>query len=152
MECRAKPATETAVPARRSIGYPVAIVQREQRVNLTTSCLRRPLFGYVQHSQIKHLEQAVIRGENRLGFSHFLQLPIETLNGISRINEPPKFLRKLEICAEIYPVISRILKSWGIFCPRQQRNRPEQPAQTANSMILPSELLCPCTKHIYQSS
>ena len=66
----------------------------------------RPLVGDVQHSRIKHIEQAVSGWENRLGFSHLSQLPIKASNGVSRINEPPKLLRELEICAEICPVFS----------------------------------------------
>ena len=65
-----------------------------------------PLFGDVQHGEIQHLEQAVICRENSLGFSHLTQLPIEALYGIGRINQPPKLLRELEICAEICPVFS----------------------------------------------
>ena len=65
-----------------------------------------PFFGDVQHGKIEHLEQAVIGRENRLGFSDLAQLTVETLNGVSRINKPPKLLRELEICAEICPVFS----------------------------------------------
>ena len=98
MKWRAKPATETAVPARRSIGDTVAVVQRELRVNLTpVQPPSRPLFSDVQHGEIEHLEQAIVGWENRLGFSHFSQLPIETLNSVCRINKPPKLLRELEI-------------------------------------------------------
>ena len=60
-----------------------------------------PLLGDVQHGKIQHLEQAVICRENSLGFSHLKQLPIEALYGISRINQSPKLLWELEICAEI---------------------------------------------------
>ena len=60
-----------------------------------------PLWGDVQHGKIQHLEQAVICRENSLGFSHLKQLPIEALYGISRINQSPKLLWELEICAEM---------------------------------------------------
>ena len=107
MKRRAKPGAETAVPARRSFGNAATVVQCELSVYLRPVLpAASPLFGDVQHGEIQHLEQAVICRENSLGFSYLTQLPIEALYGIGRINQPPKLLRELEICAEICPVFS----------------------------------------------
>lgn len=58
-----------------------------------------PFFRDIHHGQIQHLEQAVISWENSLGLGHFPELPVEALNGVSRIDEPTQFLRELEIGA-----------------------------------------------------
>ena len=119
MKRRAKPGTETAVPARRSFGNAAAVVQCELRVYLRPVLpTASPLFGDVQHGEIQHLEQAVICRENSLGFSHLPQLPIEALYGIGRINQPPKLLRELEICAEICPVSLQDFEILEYFLPQ----------------------------------
>lgn len=58
-----------------------------------------PLFRNVQH-----LEQAVVRGEHGFGLGHLAQLPVEALNGIGGVDQPPYLLRVLEVGAQIGPV------------------------------------------------
>ena len=87
-----------------SIGTAVEAEGEARNGNSSFGAAFSPLFGDVQHGEIQHLEQAVICQENSLGFSHLTQLPIEAFYGIGRINQPPKLLRELEICAEICPV------------------------------------------------
>ena len=87
-------------------GYPVAIVDYQLRVDtapvLTAAC---PLFRDVLHGQIQHFEKAVIRRKYGLSLRHLLQLTVESFYGIGRINQLSELLRKLEISAEICPVI-----------------------------------------------
>ena len=41
----------------------------------------RPLFRDDDHGEVQHLEQAVVGGENKLGFDDFSELPVEIFNG-----------------------------------------------------------------------
>ena len=59
----------------------------------------RPFFRNVHHGQIQHLQQAVVRWENRLGLGHLPQLAVKALNGVGGIDQPPDFLWKFEISA-----------------------------------------------------
>ena len=63
-----------------------------------------PFFRNIPHGQIQHFEQAVIRRENGLGFCHFPELAVESLNIVRGIDQSAKLFRKLEIGAEIGPV------------------------------------------------
>ena len=76
-----------------------------------------PFSGNVHHSQIQiqHLQQAVVRRENRFSLAHFPQLTAETLNGVRGINQPPDLLRVFEISIQIVPVISSEGGDFGIF-------------------------------------
>ena len=56
-----------------------------------------PFFCDVDHGQIEHFQQTVIRGEDGFGFGDLSKLPIEALNGISRINDCANLLWILEI-------------------------------------------------------
>ena len=84
---------------------PVAVIDNQLSVDaapiLTTAC---PFFRDVLHSQIQHLEKAVICRKYRLCFGDLLQLAIKAFYGIGRIDQLPQLLRELEICAEIRPV------------------------------------------------
>ena len=86
-------------------GYPVTVVDHKLSVDaapiLTTTC---PLFRDVLHSQIQHLEKAVISRKYGLCLSHFLQLPVEAFYGIGRIDQLSELLWELEVSAEIRPV------------------------------------------------
>ena len=48
-----------------------------------------PFLRDVQHGQIQHFQQAVIRGENSLGLGHLAELTVETLDCVGRIDQPP---------------------------------------------------------------
>jgi len=74
-----------------------------------------PLLRDVHHSQIQHLEQAVIRGKHRLGFGNLPELTVEALYGIGGIDQPPHLLRKLEIGAQICPVVTPGLGNYRVF-------------------------------------
>ena len=84
---------------------PVAVIDNQLCVDtapvLTAAC---PFFCDVLHSQIQHLEKAVICRKYGLGFGDLFQLSIEAFYGIGRIDQLSQFLRELEICAEIRPV------------------------------------------------
>ena len=87
-------------------GYPVAVVNHELSVNSTpVLTASSPLFHDVIHSQIQHLEKAVISRKYGLCLSYFLELSVEALYGICGINQLPKLLRELEIGAEIRPIL-----------------------------------------------
>ena len=86
--------------------YPVAVVYHKLSIDLTPVLTATgPLFLDVLHSQIQHLEKAVISRKHGLCLSYFLELSIKAFYGIGRIDQLPKLLRELEICAEIYPII-----------------------------------------------
>ena len=84
---------------------PVAVVDHKLSVDaapiLTATS---PLFRDVLHSQIQHLEKAVISRKYGLCLSHFLQLPVEAFYGIGRIDQLSELLWELEVSAEIRPV------------------------------------------------
>ena len=86
-------------------GYPVSVIDHKLSIDtapvLTTP---RPLFRDVLHSQIQHLEKAVICRKYGFCFGHFPKLTVESFDCIGGIDQLPKLLRKLEICAEIRPV------------------------------------------------
>ena len=87
-------------------GYPVAVVDHELSVNSTpVLTASSPLFRDVLHRQIQHLEKAVISRKYGLCFGDLLQLAIEAFYGIGCIDQLSQFLRELEICAEIRPVL-----------------------------------------------
>ena len=66
--------------------YPVAVVDHELSVNSTpVLTASSPLFGDVFHSQIQHLEKAVISWKYGLCLSYFLELSVEAFYGIGRI-------------------------------------------------------------------
>ena len=74
-----------------------------------------PFLGNIHHGQIKHLEQAVVRWKNGLGFCHFSELTIKAFNSVCSINQPAHFLRVFEIGTEIRPIISPGLRNFGYF-------------------------------------
>ena len=53
---------------------------------LASAC---PFSGNVHHSQVQHLQQAVVRGKNRPGLGHLPQLAVKALNGVGGIDQPP---------------------------------------------------------------
>ena len=90
----------------RLFQHPVDIVHRQLGVDdgpvLPTA---GPFLRDVQHGQIQHFQQAVIRRENSLGFGHLAELAVEALDSVGRIDQPPEFFRELEIGAQIGPVL-----------------------------------------------
>lgn len=86
--------------------YPVTVVDYQLSVDtapiLTASC---PFFSDVLHSQIQHFEKAVIGQKYGLCLSHFLQLAVKALYSVGGIDQFTKLWWKLEIGAEICPVI-----------------------------------------------
>ena len=85
--------------------YPVAVIDNQLSVDAApVLTAASPFFRDVLHSQIQHLEKAVICRKYGLGFRDLLQLAIEAFYGIGRIDQLPQLLRELEICAEIRPV------------------------------------------------
>ena len=69
--------------------HPVRVIDRKLGVDhRPVLSPARPLFCDVQHGQIQHLEQAVIGRKNRLGFGHFSQLTVESLDGVGGIDQP----------------------------------------------------------------
>ena len=85
-------------------GYPVAVIDHELSIDLAPVLTATgPLFCDVLHSQIQHLEKAVVGRKHGLCFSYFLQLTIKAFYSIGRIDQLPKLLWELEIGAEIRP-------------------------------------------------
>ena len=82
------------------IRHPVCKEYRQLGMNhapiLPPAC---PLFRNVNHGQIQHFQQAVVRGEHRFGLGHLTKLAVEALNGIGGVDEPPHLLRILEVGA-----------------------------------------------------
>ena len=86
-------------------GYSVTVVNDQLGVDAApVLSATGPLFCDVLHGQIQHFEKAVISRKYGLCLSHFLQLTVEPLYGVGRIDQLSQFLRELEICAEIRPV------------------------------------------------
>lgn len=71
--------------------------------------------GNVHHSQIQHLEEAVVRREYGFRLGHLPKLPDKTLNGIGGVDQPPQFLGILEVGAEVGSVIPPGLGDFGVF-------------------------------------
>jgi hypothetical protein len=94
------------VKIKKLFWYPVAIVDDQLSVDtapvLTATC---PLFRDIPHSQIKHLEKAVICRKYGLCLGYLLQLTVESFYRIRGIDQLSKLLRELEISAEICSVI-----------------------------------------------
>ena len=86
-------------------GYSVTVIDNQLSIDaapvLTAAC---PFFRDVLHSQIQHLEKAVISRKYGLCFGHFPKLTVESFDCIGGIDQLPKLLQELEICAEIRPV------------------------------------------------
>ena len=74
-----------------------------------------PLFRDVDHRQIQHFEKAVIGRKHGFRLGYLPELTVEAFNRVGRIDQPPKFLRKLKISAEICPVIPPRLRDLRIF-------------------------------------
>ena len=86
-------------------GYPVAIIYHKLSVDAAPVLTATgPLFRDVLHSQIQHLEKAVICRKYGFCFGNFPKLTVESFDCIGGIDQLPKLLRKLEIGAEIRPV------------------------------------------------
>ena len=87
--------------------YPVAVVDHKLSVDaapvLTAAC---PFFCDVLHSQIQHLEKAVICRKYGFCLGNFPELTVESFDCIDGIDQLSQLLRKLEIGAEIRPVFS----------------------------------------------
>ena len=85
--------------------YPVTVVNDQLSIDaapvLTTA---GPFFRDVLHSQIQHLEKAVICRKYGLCLGYFSKLTIEAFYGIGCIDQLSELLWELEICAEIRPV------------------------------------------------
>ena len=64
-----------------------------------------PLFRDVLHSQVQYLEKAVISKKYEFCLGHFFQLSVKSFDRIGSIDQLPKLLRKLEISAEIRPIL-----------------------------------------------
>ena len=65
--------------------------------------------------QVQHFEQVFIRGKDSLGFGHFPELAVKTLNGVGSIDQPPKLLGILKVGTEVRPVFPPGLGDFGIF-------------------------------------
>ncbi len=80
-----------------------------------------PFFRDIQHGQIQHFQQAVVRGRNSLGFCHFAKLTVEAFYCVGRIDEPPKLFRKFETGAQVIgsliPVTSLLSIQFNISHP-----------------------------------
>ena len=64
-----------------------------------------PFLRDIQHGQIQHFQQAVIRGENSLGLGHLAELTVEAFDCVGRIDQPPELFREFEIGAQVGPVL-----------------------------------------------
>ena len=64
-----------------------------------------PFIRNIHHGQIQHLQQTVIRREDRFCLGHFPELAIEALDRVGRIDQAAHLLRVLEIRAKIRPVV-----------------------------------------------
>ncbi len=80
--------------------------------------------GNVHHGQIQYFQQAVIGGEYGLGLGHLAKLAVKAFNSVGGIDQPPNFLRILEISAEIGPVIPSGTGNLGIFLVPVLRKSP----------------------------
>lgn len=74
-----------------------------------------PLFRGVDHRQIQNFEKAVIGRKHGFRLGYLPELTVEAFDRVGRIDQPPKFLRKLKISAEICPVIPPRLRNLGVF-------------------------------------
>ena len=84
---------------------PVAVVDHKLSVDAAPILTATgPLFRDVLHSQIQHLEKAVICRKYGFCLGNFPQLTVESFNCIGGIDQLSQLLRELEICAEIRPV------------------------------------------------
>ena len=63
----------------------------------------------------QHFEKAVIGWKHGFRLGYLPELTVKAFNRVGRIYQPPKFLRKLEISAEICPVIPPRLRNLRIF-------------------------------------
>ena len=99
-----------------SVRHPVGKVDSQLGVDdapiLASVC---PFSGNVRHGQVEHFQQAVVRWENELGLGHFPQLAIKALDSIGGIDQPPDFLGKFEVGAQIRPVVPSGVGNLGIF-------------------------------------
>ena len=74
-----------------------------------------PFFRNVHHRQIQHLEKTVICRKDGFCLRHLAELPVEALDGIGRIDQPPHLFRVLEVGAQIRPVVPPGLCNFRIF-------------------------------------
>ena len=74
-----------------------------------------PLFRDVDHRQIQHFEKAVIGRKHGFRLGYLPELTVKAFDSVGCIDQPPKFLRKLKISAEICPVIPLRLRNLGVF-------------------------------------
>lgn len=73
------------------------------------------VFGDINHGQIQHFQQTVIRWEDRFRFGHLAELPVETLNGVGVVNQPAHLLGVLEVGGEIRLIILPGKRNLGIL-------------------------------------
>ena len=96
--------------------HPVGIVHRQLGVdNSPVLPAAGPFLCDIQHGQIQHFQQTVIRGENSLGLSHLAELTVEALDGVGRIDQPPKLFWEFEIGAQVRPVLPPGRRNLGIL-------------------------------------
>ena len=75
----------------------------------------RPFGRDIDHRQVQHFQQAVVGRENRPGLGYLSQLAVEALYGVSRVDQLSDLLRKLEIRAQVGPVVPPGLGNLGVF-------------------------------------
>ena len=89
-----------------SVRHPVSEINSQLGVDQAPVLApARPFFCNVYHGQVQHLQKAVIRRENGLGLGHFPQLAVKALNGVGGIDQLPDLPGKLEVGAQIWPVV-----------------------------------------------
>ena len=64
---------------------------------------------------LQHFEKTVIGRKHGFRLGYLPELMVKAFNRVGRIDQPPKFLRKLEIGTEICPVIPPRLRNFGVF-------------------------------------
>ena len=79
---------------------PVSVIDNQLSVDTAPVLTAAgPLFRDVLHSQIQHLEKAVICRKYGFCLGNFPELTVESFDCIGGVDQLSQLLRKLEICA-----------------------------------------------------
>ena len=65
-----------------------------------------PFLRTIHHCQIQQFEQCIIGREDGSAFGYLTELTVDVLDGIRCIDDFSQFLRILEICRKLSPVVT----------------------------------------------
>ena len=100
----------------RSVRHPVCKIDGPLCVNYTPVLPSAgPLLRNIYHRQIQHLQQTVIRREDRFCLGHFPELPVKALDRVGRIDQAAHLLRVLEIGAQVGSILPPGPSDLGVF-------------------------------------